>query len=411
MKRFIILLLCICGISAAYAQKSSLDQFVNRAIAGSPLLREYNAEVTTLSLDSQLILAGLRPQVNGNSNNFYAPVIGGWGYDNAITNGAQLSALVSVSKSLVNKKSTATRFENIRLQQRSALNNGQISEKEIRRTITDQYITAYGEQMQLEFYRHLNDMLRQEDSLLLKLTRDNVYRQSDYLSFRVTVQQQELITTQLENQFRYDCATLHYLSGDIDTSAITLEDPGLNDQVLHDLEGSVFYKQFELDSLKLANDKDMIGLDYRPKINLFGDAGYYSSLALKPYKNFGTSAGISIIVPIYDGKQRKVRYSQIGVQELNRQYRKDYFSRQQQQQIAQGLQQLHATDDLSNQLNKQVSYTETLITVNEKLLATGDIRLTDFILSINNYYTALNLVTQQYINRLRILNQLHYWSR
>lgn len=411
MKRLVIVLACMCGFRSVSGQMSSLDQFVNRAIASSPLLRAYQAEVTTLSLDSQLIVAGLRPQVNGNSNNYYAPVIGRWGYDNAITNGAQLSALVSVSKSLVNKRSTETRFENLRLQQRSALNNGQISEKDIRKTVTDQYITAYGEQVQLDFYRHLNNMLRQEDSLLLKLTRDNVYRQSDYLAFRVTVQQQELATAQLENQFLYDCAALQYLSGNLDTSALTLEDPGLNDQVLHDLEGSVFYKQFELDSLKLANDRDMIGLDYRPKINLFGDAGYYSSLALKPYKNFGTSAGISIIVPIYDGKQKKVRYSEIAVQELNRQYRKEYFSRQQQQQIAQLIQQLQATDKLVSQLNKQVSYTETLITVNEKLLATGDIRLTDFILSINNYYTARNLVTQQYINRLRILNQLHYWSR
>ena len=75
------------------------------------------------------------------------------------------------------------------------------------------------------------------------------------------------------------------------------------------------------------------------------------------------------------------------------------------------MQQLNATNRLIDQINKQIKYTETLITVNEKLLATGDIRLTDFILSLNNYVTARNLVTQNYISRLKIINQLNYWSR
>jgi len=75
------------------------------------------------------------------------------------------------------------------------------------------------------------------------------------------------------------------------------------------------------------------------------------------------------------------------------------------------MQQLNATNRLIDQINKQIKYTETLITVNEKLLATGEIRLTDFILSLNNYVTARNLVTQNYISRLKIINQLNYWSR
>jgi hypothetical protein len=66
---------------------------------------------------------------------------------------------------------------------------------------------------------------------------------------------------------------------------------------------------------------------------------------------------------------------------------------------------------LIDQINKQIKYTETLIGVNEKLLATGDIRLTDFILTLNNYFNAKNLVTQNYISRLKIVSQLNYWGR
>ena len=91
--------------------------------------------------------------------------------------------------------------------------------------------------------------------------------------------------------------------------------------------------------------------------------------------------------------------------------KRDFFIQQHRQQILQLLQQLRETDLLIGQIEKQVKYTETLITVNERLMATGDIRLTDFILTLNNYLNAKNLVTQNYIGRLKIINQLNYWAR
>ena len=111
------------------------------------------------------------------------------------------------------------------------------------------------------------------------------------------------------------------------------------------------------------------------------------------------------------GKQKKLQYSKIDIGERTRINKRDFFIQQHNQQILQLLQQLNSTGTLIDQVNKQIKYTETLITVNEKLLATGDIRLTDFILSLNNYFTAKNLVTQNYISRLKILSQLNYWSK
>jgi outer membrane protein TolC len=166
-----------------------------------------------------------------------------------------------------------------------------------------------------------------------------------------------------------------------------------------------------LDSLKLRNDRALIDLNYRPKISALADAGYFSSLTYKQYKNFGTSVGLNVIIPIYDGKQKKLQYSKIDIQERTRLNKRDFFIQQHNQQILQLLQQLNLTGSLIDQINKQIEYTETLITVNEQLLATGDIRLTDFILTLNNYFNAKNLLTQNYVSRLKILNQLNYWAR
>ncbi|MBK5272821.1 MAG: hypothetical protein JJE22_17620, partial [Bacteroidia bacterium] len=79
MKKIFGLFFFLHILSFALAQKDNLDYFINQAITNSPLLKDYQSQQLSLSLDSQLIRAALRPQVNGNSNNYYAPTIRGWG--------------------------------------------------------------------------------------------------------------------------------------------------------------------------------------------------------------------------------------------------------------------------------------------------------------------------------------------
>jgi len=411
MKRIFILLLCAIIHVNSKAQRNNLDYFVGQAMANSPLLKDYSNQILSFSLDSQIIRAALKPQVNGISNNSYAPIIKGWGYDEVISNGQQISALIQVSKSFLSTNTIASQIASLQVQSQAIANTIRMSEQDVIRTITDQYIVTYGEQLQLDYNNEINVLLHKEDSLLKILTQNNVYRQSDYLSFVVTVQQQFLSTSQLEIQYNFDYAALNYLAGIVDTSTVPLADPQLNSKSFGDFTTSVFYRQFVLDSLKLANDRMLIDLAYRPKINAYADGGYNSSLVYKPYKNFGVSVGLNLTIPIYDGRQKKLQYSKIDLQERTRVYKRDFFLQQRNQQLLQLMQQLNATNRLIDQINKQIKYTETLITVNEKLLATGDIRLTDFILSLNNYVTARNLVTQNYISRLKIINQLNYWSR
>ena len=398
------------SITSANAQQNTLEYYLSHAINNSPLIKDLQNQVLSFSLDSQIVRAGLRPQVTGNSNNMYAPIIKGYGYDEAITNVAQVSALVSVNKTILANKSLEAQLATSRIQSLSATNNIRITQQDLRKTITDQYIVAFGEQMQLQSNREIEVLLRKEDTLLKRLTQNNVYKQTDYLSFLVTLQQQELSTAELEIQYEYDVATLNYIAGINDTALIALTDPNLTLMPIPDFTNSVFYRQFVFDSLKLRNDRALIDINYRPKINVFGDGGYNSSLQLDPYKNFGVSFGLSLAVPIYDGHQRKLQYQKIDLEERTRQAKRDFFLNQQQQQINQLRRQLYSTEQLIEQINKQIKFTETLIQTNHKLLATGDVRLTDFILSINNYLTAKALVTQNYVNRLKIVNQLNYWG-
>ncbi len=411
MKNSVAILFFFVVNVTAYAQKNQLAHYLNQAKANSPLLKDYQNQVRSALYDSLLIRAAYKPQVTANSLNTYSPVYRGWGYDAAITNGGNFSASVGVNKLLLNKKVIAAQFESLQLQNQSLNNSSKITEQDLKRAITAQYITAWGDLQQLNFDKEINTLLSHEEAILKKLTQQNVYKQVDYLAFLVTLQQQEFIMQQQYIQFKFDYAGLNYLSGITDTTTVDLQKPDLTLSQLPDMAQSVFFKQYELDSLKLNNSKAIIAMAYKPRFNLFADGGFLSSLAYNPYKNFGTSFGISAVIPIYDGRQMKLQYSKIALAQKTRESNKFFFTGQYQQQIAQLTQQLHATEELVENIKAQLKYTKSLIEVNGKLLDVGEVRVTDYILALNNYITAMNLVTQNNISCLQIVNQLNYWNR
>lgn len=393
------------------APVTGLAFYVGQALQNSPLLKDYRNQVLTGEVDSQLIAAGYRPQVNGSSVNVYAPLINGWGYDQAISNGGNFTTVVAVTKTLVGQKHLDAQYETIRLQNRGVTNTSKISEQDLKKNVTAQYIMAYGDLQQLKFNREVYALLQKEEALLKDLTQKNVYRQTDYLAFLVTMKQEGLLLQQLDIQYRNDHGTLNYLCGIADTSATLLEDPGVSLQTLPDIGSSVFFRQYGLDSLKLRNDRSLIDFSYRPKASLYADGGWSSSLMYEPYKNFGMSFGFSVTMPIYDGHQRKMQYSKLEIAERTRTGYRDFFTRQYNQQIAQLTQQLKATEALIGQIDEQVRYSQALIDVNGKLLGTGDARISDYIIALGNYLNAKNLLTQNSITRLQIINQINYWNR
>jgi hypothetical protein len=61
---------------------------------------------------------------------------------------------------------------------------------------------------QVNFNKEVVTLLGGEEDLLKKLTRNNVYHQSDYLTFLVTLKQAQLQLSQATLQYKTDFATL-----------------------------------------------------------------------------------------------------------------------------------------------------------------------------------------------------------
>lgn len=393
------------------AQERNLGYYISAATQNSPLLNDYNNQKLANLIDSLRIQASMKPQVTGNSTNNYAPSFSGWGYDGAVTNGANFSQLITVSKNFTRKDYLANQYEAIRLLNESLTVSGKVSAQDLLKSVTAQYITAYGNWQQLSFNADMLGLLQKEEQLLKNLTEKGVYRQTDYLSFLVTIQQQQILISQARLQYQNDFATLNYLAGITDTVTVSLQAPDINLTVVPDAENTIFYQQYRVDSLKLRNSDALIDYTYKPRINAYADGGYLSAFPSDFYKNFGVSVGLNIVVPIYDGKQRKMQHDKISISERTRQGYRDFFKKQFSQQVAQLTQQLRNTQNLIDQLNNQIRYTETLVEANRKLLETGDARMADYILAIGNYLNAKNLIRQNTTNKLQIINQINYWNK
>jgi outer membrane protein TolC len=410
MKSLLCILFFLPGIFC-HGQGRNLDYFIQQATQNSATIQDYQNQILISRIDSELLRASTKTMVNFLSTNSYAPVIKGWGYDPAITNYANLSGIFQANRNFITAQNLAAQFRTIDLQRRALLDTIQLSIRDLAKTVTEQYITAYGDQLAVDFTKEVFDLMKGEEEMLKKLTQGNVFKQTDYLNFYVTLQQQELSYLQAQNQYAADYLTLNYLAGIVDTTVERLEKPDLHEVMQNNFDTSVFMQKFITDSLRIVNSKQNINNQYKPKVGAYVDGGYNSSLQYNPYKNFGFSAGLSLTIPIYDGHQKQMKIAQEDVRERTRQNNKRFFLTQYYQQIVQLRQQLRAIDFLTEKILQQIEYSHTLVIANNKLLETGDIAIKDYVLAINNYLSAQNLLTLNSIERLRIVNQINYWNR
>ncbi|WP_069660787.1 TolC family protein [Arcticibacter eurypsychrophilus] len=411
MRYLFCFLILILIFPDANAQQHNLDEYLQVAISNSPLTKDLNNQVLSAQIDSVRLQAGFKPQVSGIAGGLYAPVIHGIGYSTAISNGQSLNAQVSVNKTFISKSYLNAQLYSLFFQRDSLRNAVKLSEQDLRKTITAQYITAYGSLEQQNFNQELVDILAKEEDVLKKLTRNNVYKQSDYLTFLVTLKQAQLQLSQLKLQYKTDLATLNYLAGIADTATITLGKPDLPRVIVFDKQNSIFFRQFKIDSMRLQNSHALVDYGYKPKFTLFADGGYNSDLSKEYYKHLGASAGFGLTIPIYDGRQKKLAHKKLQLEEDTRRNYLNFFDRQYAQQINQLRQQINGFDSLLIEIKDQFKYSESLIKVDTQLMQTGDLRIADLVLAINGYLTIKNQLTQNGINQLQLINQLNYWNK
>lgn len=412
MKRYLplIFILSFPLTKKATAQKKNLDFFLSEALKNAPTLSAIENQGKSLALDSLKLKAVYGPQVTANSTLLYAPILKGWGYDEVITNGQNITGGIAVRKQIIGKNNLQTKLSSFSIQKEQLSNQASLLKKTLEQEITQAYLTSYGSQQAYYLARETDSFLQTEDSLLLQLTRNAVYKQTDYLTFKVALQQQDLAARQLKAEFLNNLDNLNYLCGRNDSAWTELERPEIQDSVpgtLLPFEKTLYYQGSLLDSLKNENDAQLTCLNYKPQIQVFADGGYQSSLLYQSYKNWGTSIGLTMTLPIYDGKQKRYALLQNSLQEVTRHKYTDFKRQAYDQKLRQLTGQLNEYTQLISLAKKQLLYARTLVEANRKQLTTGDVRIADYLLSVNNYLNLRSVMIQNDLSRLSLLYQIH----
>ncbi len=402
----------LLSLKLCYGQESThrLNDYLQTAKQNSPVLKDYQNQINSGTVDSLLIRASDKPNVSANGQVAWYPTINGYGYDRVVMDDAHYAALLSASQPLFNKSILAPQYQKIAIQNQALYNRKKLTKLGLHKKITAQYLAAYAAQRQLQYNKAIYKLLLRQKNSLKKLVQNGIYKESDYLTFLTTLQSQEITVNQLQTSYKYNLSQLNYLCGIRDTSVVHLAQPQISLYLPVQQDRSVFLRQYQIDSLRIQNQKDLLDVQYKPKINWFAGAGFNSSRLASAYHYFGVGFGLNLSIPIYDGKQRKLKYQQFKITEKTRENYVSYRQQQQAQQRAMLQQKLNATQQLIQTIQQKLKTVQLLIKADKKLLNTGNLQLTGYLLAIKNYLSIQNNLNQAQINRYQIINQLNYWN-
>jgi outer membrane protein TolC len=396
-----------CFLSAG-AQERSLDYFITQGLSGSPLLKDYQNQILTNVQDSLLIKAGQKPKIDA-IGQILIPLYGkNFGYDEAITNGGNYSAIVGVSQNLFMNNVLNNEYKNLNLQNQLTSADTKISELELKKLITGQYLTAFSQYAEMLFAKEVLELLKEEQKILKLLTENGIYKQSDYYAFLIEEQTQEGSVLQQQIVYRQELYNLDFLCGISDTSLYTLSDAQIVQSDVTNVESTPVYGKFLIDSLISINSQKKITLKYKPTLEWFADMGVNSIDPLLAYKFFGFSFGLNFTMPIYDGKQKNIEIKKMLIAEDSRKNYEDFYKKQYSLKSIQLKQKIASYDILAAQIEKKLISINTLIEMNKLQLNTGELSVTDHILTINNYIEAKHQLIVLKLEKSQMINELNY---
>ena len=184
------------------SQEQTLDYFLQQGIKNSPLIRDLNGQIRSNRIDSLLIKAMNKPRVEFRGYAFYAPVVNNFGYSEILTNIANLTSVMSVSQQLFNKKTVETNLLKTGIQKQSLANTVRLTENSLKKAVTSAYLDAWSIYSDISVNLELLSFAKEQEKILKSLTASGIYKQTDYLSFMIDLQGQELQVSELNLQFR-----------------------------------------------------------------------------------------------------------------------------------------------------------------------------------------------------------------
>jgi hypothetical protein len=318
-KQIVILLVLLARL--AWGQYK-LDDFLDKAIQNAPALKEYR---------NQQAINRIQQKINSAENSaFHLALTGDYlfvpyfnnhgqlvttdpseqaiGYDINLGDGGLYAAQLTVEKNVFNRRIVRVLNDQTTIQDTLTAYLIDLEEHTLIKEVTEHYLDTRRSLLLLQLARETVDNLQEQLELTATLAAKGFAKPQDYLLLKVESQNQLIQLNDARQGYRSQVYQLYALCGMQDTSVVEIDSIALamNAAPAH----SSFLRKFALDSLATANEQDLFETRYQPRANLFFNTGLNAVELHNIQRKFGMSAGVSLSVPLYDGRQKSLTRQQ-----------------------------------------------------------------------------------------------------
>ncbi len=421
---FIILIFILSG--NIISQKRDLNFYLDQAKVNSPLINKSRNEIKIAELDLQQIRSMLsKPEINIEASILFAPIVSHdngtnkfqWvsegadnytGYDLASTDGGQYQAVVSISQPIFTASKFRSFSEKSNILHQQNENSIAITIHELEQIVNYQYILCLKSKIEIENNLMILSQLKDDLQTLNKLVENAIYKQTDLLLLQIEYQNYGIEKNIFEDEYKSNLYDLNLICGISDTFSVDLQQ--INLQLKPDTTTvSAFLKSYMLDSLNIQAEQSILELKYKPQLNFFANAGL-NAIYIPTINRLGFSTGLSFVMNIYDGNQRKIEREKSIVNQQTIEFEKSDFSRQRNINKNKILNQIQSLDKKLLIIEAQSDQYIELMSMYIRELGLGEVSIMDFKNLIKDIYAQNRERELIKIEKQILINSYNYWN-
>lgn len=419
---FILLLFC----STYCIAQNDLNYYINTAKKNSPLINDNKNQSQANQQEIERLKAFYsKPQIGLAGNFLLAPIFSNdinnkgiqlnptnaenyYGYDLGATNGGQYQALLNLSQPLFNGQRYKTALAQIDVNSRINQNNIKLSEHDIEKIVTDQYILCIQDNKQIEFINQMIALLEDQKSILNKLVASSIYKQSDGTLISIEYQNYQGQLAALKANYQRDLFDLNILCGIDDNTLISLTEKKI--ELTPEKENSAFVEKFNLDSINLVTQQKFIELKYKPQLNAFVNTGLNAVNINTLSNRFGLSAGLNFTYSLFDGNQKKITRNKTEYLQNTVTAYKVNFNNQNSMRKTKILAELNSYPERIKIVEQQSKEYDLLLNSYKKEMVAGQLSIINYIITLKNKMALARELTLLATQQQLLINNYNYWN-
>ena len=418
-RRFSFLLIFIASL--AFAQHS-LDDFINRALASSPVLKDYRYQTDINQIQKKIY--------NAENDVFHVSVTGDYlfapyfnndgklvttspspeaiGYDVGLSNGGLYSAQVNLERNIFNGRLMNTLDQQIRIQDQNAGYYYNLEKHALEKEVTDQYLSTYQNLLIIRLSDEVVSNLSGQLKLTGELIGKGFAKPQDFLLLRIEHKNQVIAQRNAQQDYRSSLYRLYALCSIRDTTVINLDPVKLKMKVVP--SESMFLRKFDLDSMVMVNEQELFEVKYMPQVHLFFNTGLNAVELANIQRKFGMSAGLSLSVPLYDGRQKSLTRQKNQVTRSTIRAYRQFAGQNIAMQRNELITRLNVLQQNIKDLTQQITDYENLLKFSEKQLQQGNTSMIEHLILLRNFTEIRKNKIEAEINYQLQVNNYNYWN-